>query len=640
MKYLEDRNLREEHVYRFNGEIKKICADTYGRDCIVLPMSNNHLRYMSLDIKGEKMYASKKSIGKSISFIPHKDFGKTKDNNVFIVEGESDGFYCSDYTSNVLIVPGAGTLKRCLDDIVLKIKESFEIDKVNIISCFDNDEAGNEAHCDLVQLLSSVSIVRFNLDDHNDLREFLDDLNFTLDGFDDFVSNLIQNKVHKGEQDSNSKIRNLKLKETTKKIYLPIDFDEENSKFITSHEQENSEIVLISSNIDGKSDFESLANYSIGKLVNDNSVCLELDNEVFLDKLTSRQKDVKVFEDIKNEIKGSIYLKDESLYTFLTLISLFSYFQRLFDHSFYLSLVGPKGSGKSFLTKLLANLCFNGEKISSSSTEASIRRSLDIDRGTLCFDDCEFLSNVNTRNSSLASMLNEGYEKDAIYKLCNTDDKNKVQKLNVGGLKIFNGINGLNEITRSRSYTLMMHKAPQDIYFKSLKEVLSQRGRLRARQLAFVHKSFNRVYEIYQEKLHSMSKERETDLILGLLSIACYLDEILPESKIELQLLEAVEFLKEDEISHESFEDILREVLMAKYISEKFPEDFNVTHKELKDKLMRIDSPPIPDRSQPLTIAIGTTMKNSGLLLKSNTRGKDGTGTIYTINAYELMRKK
>jgi hypothetical protein len=129
-----------------------------------------------------------------------------------------------------------------------------------------------------------------------------------------------------------------------------------------------------------------------------------------------------------------------------------TWFLDAFNVTGYLWLTGEKGSGKSDLLSLVAELSYLGQFISQSGSFASIRDMADYG-ATLCFDDAEGITFINDKDQDKRSLLLAGNHRGAkvTLKELGPDKKYHTKYINAFCPRAFSAIRVPDPILISRS---------------------------------------------------------------------------------------------------------------------------------------------------------------------------------------------
>lgn len=133
-----------------------------------------------------------------------------------------------------------------------------------------------------------------------------------------------------------------------------------------------------------------------------------------------------------------------------------TYFYPLFTAFPRLNLQGGKGSGKSKVLQLIAEMAHNG-LLFVAPTAAILFRLIELLRPTLCLDEMERLDGKDDK--PIRDILNAGYKAGATVPRVEGDKERKVVSYNVYAPVALAGIKGLNEVLADRAITITMRRA-------------------------------------------------------------------------------------------------------------------------------------------------------------------------------------
>lgn len=154
----------------------------------------------------------------------------------------------------------------------------------------------------------------------------------------------------------------------------------------------------------------------------------------------------RIFKRVVNLHNKYIDYRDEGAALTLALWAIGTYFYPMFPAYPYAELNGPKNSGKSKQMNLTAQLGFNG-RVVVNTTQGTIFRVIEEERGTVCFDEAERFN--EGKATALMQMLNEGYTAGAT--VLRFDPKiNNLREYEVYSPKMFASIRGIDSTTASR----------------------------------------------------------------------------------------------------------------------------------------------------------------------------------------------
>lgn len=160
----------------------------------------------------------------------------------------------------------------------------------------------------------------------------------------------------------------------------------------------------------------------------------------------------QLFEKIREHLKKYIFLKEDNLYSVLSLWMIGTYVYRLFDAFPYLHVSVEPGSGKSTLLQVMTDIAFNGEMF-VAPTFMTVLSKVDRNSSTLFLDEIEKLTNANA--SQLMAILNEGYKKGG--KVSRAFGK-KDRDYDTYSPKVFAGVNDISDTLYDRSIELRLLK--------------------------------------------------------------------------------------------------------------------------------------------------------------------------------------
>ncbi|MEN3059579.1 MAG: hypothetical protein ABC542_02750 [Candidatus Methanosuratincola petrocarbonis] len=149
------------------------------------------------------------------------------------------------------------------------------------------------------------------------------------------------------------------------------------------------------------------------------------------------------------------YEIEEEWYDFFTLWTIGTYFFHLFTSYPYIFLMGVKGSGKSKLLNLVANIAFNAA-FSNNMSSSSLFRSVQGGRCTLLIDEAEDLRNPQ-RREDVRSLLLAGYKKGSLVYRVEKDSHERLIPVGfeIYAPKILANIGGIEDILESRCITIV-----------------------------------------------------------------------------------------------------------------------------------------------------------------------------------------
>jgi hypothetical protein len=209
---------------------------------------------------------------------------------------------------------------------------------------------------------------------------------------------------------------------------------------------------------------------------------------------------------IKTSFETYIEFEDSTVYDFLTLWTIGTYFFDVFNAYPYLYIGGMKQVGKTKLLTLLSLLCHNAIFSNNIST-ASAFRLIQSGRCTLLMDETEKLRNPE-REIDFRNMLYAGYKKGALVYRTHKDTL-KPEPFEVYSPKALANIRGLEDVLEDRCITVIMKRG------KNL-EIVNREIPLESEVWPKIRDTLYVFYLSYFNELSELSEQvnllRETDL--------------------------------------------------------------------------------------------------------------------------------
>ena len=228
----------------------------------------------------------------------------------------------------------------------------------------------------------------------------------------------------------------------------------------------------------------------------------------------------------------------------------------------YRRALGRWGTGKSAWLETVGSVCYRPTVLAGCDSEASLRRTFDLWRGTALIDEADF--NNSSLYASIVKILNIGFSRDAgWYRCCNEKDPKIIDSFYVYGPKLLATRGEFKDVAlESRCLTFIARKgsgeAPLFRVDKFKAEALSLRNKL----LAWRFRNFHRIAEIMQElegrglfksMFNSTAEPRVAQIILPLYlmfedeGLRASLQELVERKTEEIRALDPDAWL-EDEI--------------------------------------------------------------------------------------------
>jgi len=248
--------------------------------------------------------------------------------------------------------------------------------------------------------------------------------------------------------------------------------------------------------------------------------------EAFLNG-TAKVDPAYVYEMVRDSWKTYIEFEDETVYDFLTLWTIGTYFFHLFNAYPYVYIGGLKRSGKTKVLTVASLMCFNAIFSNNLST-SSIFRLIQSGRCTLLMDETEKLAN-RERASELRNLLLSGYKKGAkVYRTeKTTKDRLIPEAFEVYSPKMIANIKGIEDVLEDRCITIIMRRGKN-------KQILNSEPKVNMPIWQEIKNSLFLLYLNYFSELSELSEvvnlvesnisEREAELWKPILTLAKFFD--------------------------------------------------------------------------------------------------------------------
>ena len=252
--------------------------------------------------------------------------------------------------------------------------------------------------------------------------------------------------------------------------------------------------------------------------------------KVWLNREASVNPD-ELYIAVKTAFETYIEFEDSTVYDFLTLWTIGTYFFHLFNAYPYLYIGGTKQSGKTKLLTLLSLLCHNAIFSNNIST-ASAFRLIQSGRCTLLMDETEKLINPE-REIDFRNMLYAGYKRGA-YVYRTHKDTLKPEPFEVYSPKALANIRGLEDVLEDRCISVILKRGKNlDIVNREIPLESEVWQQIRDMLYIFYLTRFNEFTE-HTELSHLVDrhglKQRELELWKPILTLAYFFDKYIKES--------------------------------------------------------------------------------------------------------------
>jgi hypothetical protein len=232
---------------------------------------------------------------------------------------------------------------------------------------------------------------------------------------------------------------------------------------------------------------------------------------------------------VKTALETYIEFEDSTVYDFLTLWIIGTYFFHLFQSYPYLYIGGMKQVGKTKLLTLLSLLCYNAIFSNNIST-ASAFRLIQSGRCTLLMDETEKLSNPE-REVDFRNMLFAGYKKGVLIYRTHKDTL-KPEPFEVYSPKALANIKGLEDVLEDRCIPNIM-KRGKNLQIVNAEVPLDSPTWQQIRDMLYIFylSYFNELSELSacSELYGEALKQRELELWHPILTLARFFDRYFPE---------------------------------------------------------------------------------------------------------------
>jgi len=228
---------------------------------------------------------------------------------------------------------------------------------------------------------------------------------------------------------------------------------------------------------------------------------------------------------IKTAFETYIEFEDSTVYDFLTLWTIGTYFYHLFNAYPYIYVFGMKRTGKTKLLTLLSLLCHNAIFSNNIST-ASVFRLIQSGRCTLLMDETEKLANPE-RETDFRNMLLSGYKKGALVYRTHKDTL-KPEPFEVYSPKVIANIKGIEDILEDRCIILIMKRGKDKTILNNEPQVNSEVWQnIRDMLYIFYLSYFHEVSELSEQVnlVGELLSERNFELWKPILTMAKFFDE-------------------------------------------------------------------------------------------------------------------
>lgn len=229
-----------------------------------------------------------------------------------------------------------------------------------------------------------------------------------------------------------------------------------------------------------------------------------------------------VVADVELFVRAAVWLPREDDYALLVAYVLTSFVYPVFDAVPILVLQGGRGTGKTELGMVLADLSRNGV-VAGQTTAAGLARLVDEARGLVVLDDLEAVSTAAGGFTEIGQVLKTGYKKSSARKSV-VDRAGRVTSLDFYGPKVVSNTRGVEPVIRSRSVVVRTASMPPEVAAgRTASEPPVDATELRdelhcwaMRQVGEVHREARRV---------ARPTDRDAEIALPLLAVSALVGE-------------------------------------------------------------------------------------------------------------------
>jgi hypothetical protein len=199
---------------------------------------------------------------------------------------------------------------------------------------------------------------------------------------------------------------------------------------------------------------------------------------------------------------------------------------------------GPKGSGKSRTTTVSACMAFNA-RVWTDPTNATIFSLAESQRASLFFDDAEWLA--GKRMTRLLSTLKSSYKNTAKAARKGRNKDASIDEYEVYSPKMFNNINGIEDVMADRTIIITQKCAPRKIKIDrhDPDENDDYWAELRNRLYLFTFNYWRDIKAMRKAQKSLPLGGREYELYMAILSIAGFIDSVSTGKGLHEKILKA-----------------------------------------------------------------------------------------------------
>jgi len=190
----------------------------------------------------------------------------------------------------------------------------------------------------------------------------------------------------------------------------------------------------------------------------------------------------------------------------------------------YRRALGRYGSGKTAWLETLGYICYRPMVLSGCDSEASLRRTFDLWRGTALIDEADFMN--TTFYANIIKILNIGYSKAGWYRCCDENNPKRILSFHVYGPKLLATRTRFKDTAlESRCLTFIARKGKGDAPLFRDKRFREEAQKIRNKLLLWRFRNLHRIMEkvkqleergLFRERFAEDIEQRVAQIILPL----------------------------------------------------------------------------------------------------------------------------
>jgi len=226
---------------------------------------------------------------------------------------------------------------------------------------------------------------------------------------------------------------------------------------------------------------------------------LETGQVMLPSKAEEYTNDVSLFEEVRAFLDKWHEQPDRFERTLDVLYTFLSWVYDALPQIPYRRALGRWGSGKSAWVETVGSICYRPIILAGCDSEASLRRTFDLWRGTALIDEADF--SESSLYASIVKILNIGYSKAlGWYRCCNDKDPGKIDSFYVYGPKLLATRSEFKDVAlESRCLTFISRKGSGEAPLYRAEQFRAEALELRNKLLLWRFRNYGRVVEVAKE---------------------------------------------------------------------------------------------------------------------------------------------